>query len=388
LETHWLTGNVSDQVFNRMANRSKKFYFFTTLLGLALLWMLAGLLKSGGIDRGFATVPSYSWAADMEGVQCETKTIPVKLSADGFREFDLVGQLCSIGDPQNKTLQVLVSGSGYGFVYWDFPFQSDTYSYARAALRAGDAVFNFDRLGMGLSDHPFGVSLDVDTQAYVLHQTLDAITASDAFNAVVMLGHSFGSTISLAHALAYPEQSDGIVLTGFLHNFNPAFGQAMGQSISIAAFSGPLVGKLVDPTYVISKADSRGDAFYTLDNTDAGVLATDNATRETTAVGELISMSRYFADQSKALTVPVMVLVGENDFVVCGGKLDCTDHAAVVANELAYYPQAVCPEINVVVDTSHNVNLHRNAPESFSIMQDWVSRRVGSAGNPPSEPCS
>ena len=177
LETHWLTGNVSERVFNGMANRSKKFYFFTTLLGLALLWMLAGLLKSGGIDRGFATDPSYFWAADMEGVQCQTKTIPVKLSADGFRQFDLVGQLCSIGDPQNKTLQVLVSGSGYGFVYWDFPFQSDTYSYARAALRAGDAVFNFDRLGMGLSDHPFGVSLDVDTQAYVLHQTLDAITA-------------------------------------------------------------------------------------------------------------------------------------------------------------------------------------------------------------------
>jgi len=80
-----------------MANRSKKFDFFITLLGLTLLWTLAGLLKSGGIDRGFTTDRSYSWAADMEGVQCETKTIPVKLSADGFRKFDLVGQLCSIG---------------------------------------------------------------------------------------------------------------------------------------------------------------------------------------------------------------------------------------------------------------------------------------------------
>ena len=304
-----------------MAKRSKKFYFFSTILGIAVVWILAGLLKTGGIDRGFSA-QSYSWANDLDGVTCETKTIPVKLSADGVRTFALVGQLCAMGQPDNKTLQVLVSGAGYGIAYWDFPFKPDTYSYARAALRAGDAIFNFDRLGMGLSDHPFGIALDVDTQAYVLHQALSELTANHSFNAVVMLGHSFGSTVSLAHALTYPDQADGIVLTGFIHNVNPAFGPAMGQSISVAAFSGPLVGKLVDPTYVISKPNSRGEVFYTRSNIETGVLETDNATRETTAVGELISMSRYFSDQSKALRVPVMVLVGENDFVVCGGRKD------------------------------------------------------------------
>jgi len=203
-----------------------------------------------------------------------------------------------------------------------------------------------------------------------------------------MLGHSFGSTISLAHALAWPEQSDGIVLTGFIHNFNPAFGQAMGQGISVAAFSGPVAGDLVDPTYLISKPDSRRDVFYTADNVDEGVIATDNATRETTALGELMSMSRYFKEQSKELTVPVMVLVGENDFVVCGNKLDCTDHAAVIAHEQAFYPATTCPEITVLDDTNHNANLHRNAPSNFALMQDWINRRVGSAGNAPLQPCN
>ena len=371
-----------------MAKRSKKFYFFAGLLGLVLVWFAVGLFKTGGIDRGFDTNPNYSWAADMDGVSCEPQTIPVKLTAAGSREFSLVGQLCKMNESQSTTLQVLVSGAGYGAAYWDFPYKPDTYSYARAALRAGDSVFNFDRLGMGLSDHPFGASLDVDTQAYVLHQTLNALTADRSFNAVVMLGHSFGSTIALAHALKYPEQSDGIVLTGFIHNFNPKFGQAMGQGISVAAFSGPLIGDLVDPTYLISKPNSRGDVFYTQENTDAAVITTDNDTRETTAVGELISMSRYFADQSKELTVPVMVMVGENDFVVCGNKLDCTDHAAVVAHELAYYPDTICPEIYVLDDTNHNANLHLNAPENFALMQDWINRRIGSAGAPPSNACA
>jgi len=368
-------------------SRSKKFYFFTTLAGLLLLWALAVTVKTGGIDRGFYNNPEYAWAADMTGVSCEQKTLSVKLKHEGLRSYDLVGQLCWTGEPQGKTLQVLVSGAGYGAVYWDFPYQPDTYSYARAALRAGDATFNFDRLGMGLSDHPLGASLDVDTQAYVLHQTLAALHTEHEFNATVMLGHSFGSTVVLAHALAYPEQSDGIVLTGFIHNVNPEFGPSMGQSISVAAFSGPLAGELLDPTYTISKANSRGDAFYTRNNTDEGVIATDNDTRETTAVGELISMARYFADQSKELTVPVMTLVGENDFVVCGGELDCTDHDAVVTHETAYYPASICPEIYVLNDTNHNANLHLNAPQSFAMMQDWINRRVGSAGAPPTEAC-
>jgi len=371
-----------------MAKRSKKFWFFSTLAIIIVGWTLLGLMKTGGIDRGFTTNAAFSWAADMPGVTCETRRIPVRLSPNGLREFDLVGQLCWTGELNDQTLQVLVSGAGYGAAYWDFPYEPDTYSYARAALRAGDAVFNFDRLGMGLSDHPFGIALDVDTQAYVLHQTLHALSAEHEFRAVVMLGHSFGSTISLAHALGWPEQSDGIVLTGFIHNFNPAFAQAMGQTVSFAAFSGPLAGDLVDPTYLISTPDSRIDAFYSEDQVEPEVVAVDEATRETTAMGELFSMSRYFKDQSKELTVPVMVLVGEDDFVVCGNKLDCNDHAAVIAHEQAFYPAATCPEVTVLDDTNHNANLHRNAPENFALMQDWINRRIGSAGNPPTQPCT
>ena len=88
------------------------------------------------------------------------------------------------------------------------------------------------------------------------------------------------------------------------------------------------------------------------------------------------------------LTVPVMVLIGEDDFVVCGNELDCHDHAAVVASESQFYPPNTCPEVVVLEDTNHNANLHRNAPQVFALMQDWINRRIGSAGEPATEPCS
>ncbi len=357
------------------------------LIAVLAVWALAVALKTGGIDRGFDSNPEFAWAGDMPGVTCESRDIPVQLAPGALRTYNLVGQLCYTGKPDDTTLQVLVSGAGYGIAYWDFPWQPDTYSYARAALRAGDTVFNFDRLGMGRSDHPPGIALDVDSQATVLQQVLRALQEAHSYPATVVLGHSFGSTVTLAHALAYPAQTDGIVLTGFIHNVNPDFGPAMGRTITVAAFSGPFAGKLLDPTYVISRPDTRGAAFYTVANADPLVLATDNATRETTAAGELLSMSRYFGEQSRELRVPVMVLAGENDFVVCGGTLDCRDHAAVIAHETAFYHATTCPEVTVLPDTGHNANLHRNAPQVFALMLDWIKRRVGSGGLPPAEPC-
>ena len=224
-----------------MKKRSKKFFFFSALVLIVLVWTLVVMFDKGPVAtlHGDSTDLGLSRVAGMPGVSCEEQSIAVKLAPDSASEYRVVGELCAIDNLDNKTLQVLVSGAGYGSVYWDFPYEADTYSYMRAALRAGDAAFNFDRLGMGKSDHPFGADLDVDTQAYVLHQIITALTAEQDFNAVVTLGHSFGSVISLSHALSYPEQVDGMVLTGFAHNVNPEFGPSMGKGIACLLYTSP-----------------------------------------------------------------------------------------------------------------------------------------------------
>ena len=373
-----------------MKNRSKKFYFFSTVALIIVIWVLVVMFDKSPVAslHGDGSALGLSRVADMPSVSCEDKTISVKLVADSNTKYDLVGELCYFGSLDNKTLQVMVSGSGYGSAYWDFPYKADTYSYMRAALRAGDAVFNFDRLGMGRSAHPFGATLDVDAQAYVLHQVVVELTNEQSYNAVVTLGHSFGSVISLSYALSYPEELDGIVLTGYAHNVNPDFGPSMGKGIAIAAFSEPFMGDIFDPAYVVTKPNSRGDVFYTSENTERAVITTDDLTRQTTAVGELMSMSKYFGEQSKSLQVPVLMIVGEDDFLVCGGQLDCSNYDAVLANEAPYFPAESCLELVLLDDTNHNANLHRNAPKTFETMIGWVARRVGSAGSLPVEPCT
>ncbi len=175
------------------SKRSKKFYFFSTLAALILIWVLLVVFDQGPVSvlHDSDSELALSRAAEMPGVECVEKVISVALVEGDKPAYSLVGELCAIGGFDNKTLQVLVSGAGYGSVYWDFPYQPETYSYMRAALAAGDAVFNFDRLGIGKSDHPFGMNLDVDTQAYVLAQTISALTAEQTYDAVVTLGPLF-----------------------------------------------------------------------------------------------------------------------------------------------------------------------------------------------------
>jgi pimeloyl-ACP methyl ester carboxylesterase len=373
-----------------MARRSGLFSFLTGMGVVFALLLLIGFLKSGGLATPLEAAPGtrLATAAEMPGVHCQRTVIPVKLAPDGWLDFDVVGELCSTGDLDGQVLQVLVSGSGYGSIYWDFSYQPETYSYARAALQAGYATFNFYRLGMGESDHPLGLMLRVDNQAYVLSQVIANLRAAHDFAAVVTVGHSFGSVIAIAHSLAHPDQVAGVVLTGFAHNTNPGFVTAMRTGVDLAALKGPFAGRIVDPTYLVSKAATRGTTFYTRGNTDPLVIATDELNRQTTAVAEAVTASKYFGPQSRGLQVPVFLLLGEDDFVVCGGELDCRDHASAIAHEQKFFPPAACLEMVVLDNTGHDSALHRNAPQAFALILDWVARRVGGGdGAAPAGPC-
>ena len=89
---------------------------------------------------------------------------------------------------------------------------------------------------------------------------LDERGASLVENAV-----EFGS--AEVHEIMTPRiEIDGIVLTGFVHNSNPGFNIAMRDGVDLAALEGPFAGSLFDPTYLLSKADSRDDIFYTMEN--------------------------------------------------------------------------------------------------------------------------
>ena len=111
--------------------------------------------------------------ADYPEMSCQKYTIPVGLKTTGLKLDHVTGTLCWEGELEGKTIQLLLSGAGYGEVYWDFPYQPETYSYVRSAVRAGYATFNLSRIGIGASSKPFGILVNVDANVAVIQQVIE-----------------------------------------------------------------------------------------------------------------------------------------------------------------------------------------------------------------------
>jgi pimeloyl-ACP methyl ester carboxylesterase len=359
------------------------------ILAILLLVTLVMISRTGGHDAQIRSANGLTLStptAELTGVTCEEYRIPVKLTPDGWFSYDIVGELCWRGELAGKTLLLLNSGLGYGPVYWDFPYKSEKYSFVQAAVAEDYATFNYHRLGIGASDHPFGFLINADVHAYVGHQIIDFLKSEAEFSSVVTIGHSFGSAISVAIAHNYPDDVDGVIVTGFIHNVNPEYADESRETSQIAAIDPRFSGSIFDPTYFTSSPGASGRTFYVSFNSDPDVRAIDEANKQTLTLGELLSIRTYFGPQSKSIEVPVLVLVGDNDIIGCGGELDCNDHVSVVANEKeAYSDPATCVETYVLEDTGHNLNLHSDAPSNFTLMLDWLDRRIGESATQPCE---
>ena len=167
---------------------------------------------------------------------------------------------------------------------------------------------------------------------------------------------------------------------------NPAYTDESRETSQVAAIDPQFMGSIFDLTYFTSAPETRGRTFYVSSNSDPNVYAIDEANKQTLTLGEILSVRTYFGPQSQSINVPVLVLVGDDDIIGCGGALDCSDADAVVANEQeAYSDPATCVETYVLKDTGHNLSLHSDAASNSARMLDWVDRRIGESATEPCE---
>ncbi|MEM7151676.1 MAG: alpha/beta hydrolase [Myxococcota bacterium] len=360
---------------------------------LGIMTCQVGLLIGLGCEVGSADDTGSE--ANIE--HCEAYSIPVSLSAEAEAEYQVQGTLCWTGDLTGRTTQVLSHGAGYGPIYWDFTYRPEVYSYVEAAQAEGYAVFNFARLGVGTSDYPPADALTIEADAWVLHQVIEFLHAESAareepIGSVVTVGHSMGSVISMAHGIEYPEDTDAIVLTGFVHHVNGDYVRASADDQVPAEEDSRFDDRDVGEGYLSSSRAAR-EAFYVVEQAEAEVIELDYDTRETVSLTEVFGIINYYNEGADQLKVPVFEIVGDQDFIGCGTSLqgetlDCTDTAAVVANEAERFAPEACIETEVVANAGHVLNLQLQAPEVYRSMLDWVNRRVGTdADNGPTDPC-
>ena len=319
---------------------------------------------------------------------CTSLSIPVSLEEGTAKDFNVEGQLCWNRDQSNQTLQVLSHGAGYGPIYWDFPYKPEIYSYVEASMKEDYATFNFARLGVGESSIPTAADLSIEKDAFVLHQVIEALQEHGVkykhpWGKIVTVGHSMGSIITMVHAIQYPDDIQGIILTGFVHHVNAEYVRA-NIAMQVQAQEDPLfTQRELGEGYISSTLEGRS-AFYVTEKAESEVITLDYETREPVSLSEIFGIRKYYDEGAEQLKVPVLQVIGDQDFIGCGTSLDnivldCTNTEEVVARERERFASQTCLETVVIAEAGHVLNLQIQAPTIYQSMFDWLNRRIGSS---------
>jgi len=307
----------------------------------------------------------------------EQQAIPISVDADEV-ECQVETWLTVPAQRRSSTLFVLVSGSTYSHLYWDWP-TDPRYSYVRWMAESGHATLNFDRLGLGMSSHPPAKEVTVRAQAAVVHQLVSLARSGglggESFSRVVLVGHSLGSLISGTSAAIYGDV-DAVIETG-----TSGFAAA-AQDGDARVAEGWMWPATSDPKF----ADSdRGDGYFTtppgmreriffhMPGVEDAVVSDDERLKETMTSGEISELGSM-AELLAEVRVPVLCTTGEYDRIVSalGGDLPVWRVFELAADSApgANFSFSVLPKMG------HNLTQHRKAPAAYATMTNWL-REVG-----------
>ncbi|EJD40389.1 alpha/beta-hydrolase [Auricularia subglabra TFB-10046 SS5] len=300
---------------------------------------------------------------------------PMMLSAT----YNIGLHFCEPGTRDAKTLLVLLHGATYDSVYWDFPYQADTYSFVRHAVARGYATLSVDRLGTGLSDRPDPLNaVQFPSEVEIVKKILalarsggipTGVRTHCAFEKIVLVGHSMGSVLSNCIINAAPELVSAVVFTGFSHfplskETNDAAGivPAPDASPRFATY---------DPNYLSTRdLASRTAVFFGPHGKyDPRVAEVDEGLKDVVPAGVIATLGMCIT-AAPNFAGDVLLITGDHDLIFCDPDKSCRN----VLNEGMYYPRARSFESVLVPDTAHNLNLHLNAPQTYGKITGWLAR--------------
>jgi pimeloyl-ACP methyl ester carboxylesterase len=280
-----------------------------------------------------------------------------------------------------REVDVLTHGATYTRAYWDWPEGNGLYSYVGRALDDGRATLLYDRIGNGAStrslpEQPLSsTEITMTSDAFVLHQLIDGLKAL-GYQRINSIGHSYGSGVVLAEAKKYADVNT-MVLTGYLHRpSNPAVTAGNYPANQDAQFQ----GRSLDNGWLTTRpGGARAAGFHAADS-DPVLVANDEARKDlvslTGLLGFLADRGVAAADNiSNATRIPVLVVNGQRDAIFCHqpAVFNCSDEAAVRANEAPFYAKARSFELKMV-DSGHDLTLHPSAGASYEAINRWLHR--------------
>jgi hypothetical protein len=173
----------------------------------------------------------------------------------------------------------------------------------------------------------------------------------------------------------------GVIVTGVAHSLAAAF--ASSHAFYPAIDDPKFAGSGLDAGYLTTVPGSRAGLFYHEPDADREVIAADeqrkdvvSATELTTALGVLGTTA------TRAITVPVLDLLGSHDFTTCGlsttgTTFDCSSGAAVVAQEAPFYSPQAQLHACIIPGSGHDISLARNHNRQVADVLDWSWDVIG-----------
>ncbi|WHT19314.1 alpha/beta fold hydrolase [Crossiella sp. CA-258035] len=346
---------------------------------MRLFWRRIGAATAACLGLSALIAPIPAGAAE---ATCRDLSIPVSLLDLPLLGLDqtMYGRLC-VPAGGSRTVQVLVPGGTYNSSYWDISHSPETRSYRRVQNKAGFATLALDRLGTGRSSKPLSALLTAFTQANAVNHVVKAMKSGSLgprFSKVILGGHSLGSAVSVIVAASH-RNVDGVLIAGQLHRLNLT-GIVPTLTTLTPVLLEPKLGHL-DPTSLTTAAGLRYTAFHRGGPLDEAAIAHDEANKDGLAAGEAVDgiLLGTLLPLSRQITVPVLLAMGGDDQVFCGGLLgsDCSSAEALKRFEAPNFAPAARLRTFVLPDYGHSFNYAPNAPEFFQATARWAEEMVG-----------
>ncbi len=324
---------------------------------------LAGLALAGLV--AVAPGPAYAGQPVRHGADLDLR---VDVGVDGVDAVRIHAERYTpAGRPRG--VQVMVPGSTYDHRYFDFR-RGGVVSQARQAARQGWLVIALDRVGTGESSKPPAASVTTAVHVASIDRFVDRVDALYRGLPIVLVGHSYGSVVAEGVA-ARSDTVDALVVTGFLYRrTEPSFD---GFPELVPAATDPVLGRRKLPEGYLTTAPGSRDFFYHLPNADPATVAADERTKSTTTAAEIPGFAAEIAGRAfaRAVRVPVLVVVGEHDYLFRGN-----DPAAFEPDPRSAFAAAADVRTVLVPDAAHDLALHRNAPFTTGVIHRWAAAAV------------
>ncbi len=252
-----------------------------------------------------------------------------------------------------------------------------SYSYVDTAAENGYTTFSYDRLGIGLSEHPDPIQVvQSELEVGIAHSLTQSLRAGDfsstKFAHVVGVGHSFGSIINVGQTAQFPKDLDAVVLTGFGTSTSAVSSFMAGLNAAIARENQPSRFPNLNNGYIISDTQiSNQFDFFRLPNYPSANLVLAEATKQTLTFGELFTLGQV-AMPATAFTGPIDVVDGENDWPFCQGNCNLPTDQAAAVKAILYPAASAGSQSYIAKGAGHALNFHYSATAAFQQIQSFV----------------